>query len=353
MLIKNCKYQELLKKVSIKSNELKNKSILLSGATGLIGSLLIDLIMYNNINNDLNCKIIGLGRNEKKANQRFQSYIDSKFFVFYKCDVCDKVKLNEINDDVDFIIHAASNTHPVAYSTDPIGTINTNVIGLDNMLNLAEKKKIQKFVFVSSVEIYGQNLTKDVKMNEVFSGYIDCNTLRAGYPESKRLGESLCQAYYKQKNVPCVIVRLPRVFGPTMLLSDSKASSQFLINGLNNENIVLKSEGSQFYSYLHVADAVGGLLHVLINGNCPEAYNLASDELNITLKELANIIANYCNVKVIFDLPNETEKLGFSKATTAILDSSKAYNLGWKPVLNLKESIAITIELLRDISSYI
>ena len=177
--------------------------------------------------------------------------------------------------------------------------------------------------------IHGKaNKPKDV-FDEKYCGYIDSNTLRAGYSESKRVGEALCQAFIKEKNMDIIIPRLPRVFGPTMLLNDSKASSQFIKNGINKEDIILKSEGKQNFSYCYVEDIISALIFLVENAKNGEAYNIANDKCNVTLKKFAETIAKFVGTKVIFDLPSETEKAGFSTAVNAILDSKKINKLGW------------------------
>lgn len=176
-------------------NYLKNKTFLITGATGMIGKCLIDIIMNKNIKEDLNCTIIAVGRNKEKAKERLGMYFDNKNFMFVESDINKSINIDI--DNIDYILHAASATHPLQYSSDPIGTITANVIGLYNLLELAKEKNNKRFIFASSVEIYGENRKDIEKFDENYLGYIDCNTLRAGYPESKRVGEALCQAYIK------------------------------------------------------------------------------------------------------------------------------------------------------------
>lgn len=344
-------YQEDLQLISsftsIPWNRLHGSSILLSGATGMIGSLLVDSILYKNEKEGLDCQVIALGRNESKAKQRFGRGWDSPFFRFVECDV-NKAETMPADLRADYVLHLASNTHPVAYATDPIGTITANIIGTQNMLDLAVKCGSKRFLFASSNEIYGENRGDTELFDESYCGYIDCNTLRAGYPESKRCGEALCQAYKKQKGMDVVIARLTRSFGPSLQLTDTKALTQFLKNGLNKENIVLKSAGTQYYSYTYAADAVTGLLTVLLKGENGAAYNVADQSCDIQLKDLAKMIADIAGTEVIFDLPNETEAAGFSKATKARLDGSKLKELGWLVSYDLREGIRRVINVLKS-----
>lgn len=326
-------------------DKLKSKTIMISGASGMIGSFLIDIIMYRNITMGDNCSIIALGRNVEKAKKRFVKYWGDENFIFVSQDI--NVPLDDSKfGKVDFILHAASNTHPVAYATDPIGTVTTNIIGTYNLLEFSSMHETERFVFTSSVEIYGENRGDTEKFSEEYCGFIDCNTLRAGYPESKRAGEALCQAYIKQKGLDIVIPRLSRTYGPTMLSSDTKAISQFIKKGVEKEDVVLKSEGTQIYSYSYVADAVSGILVTMFNGKCGEAYNIAHTDSDIALKDLAKIIADIAETNVVFELPDETEKTGYSKATKAVLDNSKIKNIGWTAKYDIKSGIERTIKML-------
>ena len=336
--------QTIIKTLDIRS--LNGKSIMISGATGMIGTFLIDLIMYHNANENGNIRIIALGRNREKGKARFSEYFDSSLFSFIECDIT-----KPITTDIesDYIIHAASTTHPLAYSTEPIGTITSNVLGTINLLEYGIKHNLKRFVYVSSVEVYGENQGDTDRFDESYCGYINCNTLRAGYPESKRLCEALCQAYRKEKNVEIVIPRLARSFGPTMQMSDSKAIAQFIKKGLAKEDIVLKSKGNQLYTYTYTPDAVSGILACLLNGLDGEAYNIASEENEITLKNLAEMIATNCSVKVIYDIPDEIEKAGYSTATKATMTSDKIRTtMKWKTKFSINNGITRTLNVLKQ-----
>ena len=309
---------------------LKGKTVLIAGSTGMIGSFLVHVLMRKRYIR----KILAIGRNEKIAEKRFKEYFDSPQFSFIQQDI--NFPLLNI-PTADYVLHLASNTHPVAYASDPIGTIISNIIGSRNLLEYAYSSRAQRFLFASSVEIYGENKGDTEYFDESYCGYIDCNTMRAGYSEGKRAGEALCQAYLRQYNLDVVIARLARTYGPTMLLSDTKAVSQFIKKGIKKQNIVLKSEGNQLYSYNYVADSVSGLLTILLKGRKGEAYNIADKKSDITLRDLAKLIAAYAGTEVVFQLPDEVESAGYSKATKAIMDSKKIQNLGWHARWNIKE----------------
>ena len=322
--------------------QLAGKSVAISGATGMIGAFLVDVIMRKNIEEGLGCRVIALGRSAEKARTRLP-YFEDDHFLFEEGSV---ISPNyRPSQPADYVLHLASSTHPRQYATDPIGTIRANVDGLQNLLEYASDCGA-RLLFASSVEIYGQNRGDVERFDESYCGDIDCNTLRACYNESKRLGEAMCQAYRSQRGVDAVIARIARVYGPTLLPDDSKALSQFMHRSLAGEDVVLKSEGTQRFSYLHVADAVSGLLHVLLLGMDGEAYNLADEGSDIALRDLAALVAEFGGVKVVFDLPDAAEAAGYSKATLALMDGSKAHALGWHPIYDIQSGIASTMCLL-------
>lgn len=328
--------------------KLKNRSIMLSGATGMIGSFLVDVILEKNLFDGLNCTVYALGRNQEKAKARFSKFVDDPHFIFISYDVKKPLERSDLGI-VDYILHLASNTHPMQYSIDPIGTISTNIIGLQNLLEFAVEHHTTRFAFASSNEIYGENRGDVELFDENYCGYLNSNTMRAGYPESKRCGEALCQAYRAQKGLDVVIPRPTRSYGPTMLMSDTKAISQFIKKSIAGEDIVLKSEGTQFYSYTYVGDVVAGLFTILLKGKSGEAYNIAEEHSDIMLKDLASIIAEINGKKVVFEIPDAIEAAGYSTATKARLDGHKLQKLGWIPKYDIKNGIERTVLILKDV----
>lgn len=336
---------DLLVKSGLPWERLENTVLLISGATGLLGSYLIDVIMTLNMQG-LNCRIKALGRSERKAAERFSRWWGDRDLQFIQCDFMQPFSL-QLSEDVDYVLHLASNTHPLLYSGDPIGTIMINFLGLQNLLEFSLEHGCKRFVYGSSVEIYGENRGDTELFAEDYCGYLDSNTLRAGYPESKRCGEALCQAYIAQKSMDIVIPRFTRSYGPTIQMADSKALSQFMRNGVEENDIVLKSAGTQTYSYTYMADAVSGMMHILFNGECGEAYNISDESSNVSLRDLAGMIADYVGKQVIFEIPDEAESAGYSRATKALPDGAKLKKLGWKPFYTIKEAVPRTIDILK------
>ncbi len=352
MLIDNSLYKEDIKYVAnlkLPWDRLCDTEILLSGASGLIGSFLIDVIMYRNDAFDMNCRILAVGRNEERARQRFSYCYSDKCFQFIAHDV--QFPFDFLWEKrIKYVLHLASNTHPILYASDPIGTIMTNVVGTRNMLELAASQSAKRVLLASSNEIYGENRGDVEFFDESYCGYINSNTLRAGYPESKRCAEALCQAYIRSNDMDAVIARLTRTYGPTMLPSDAKAISQFLRKALAGEDIVLKSKGNQYYSYCYVADAVSGLLTILLLGEKGKAYNIADEKSDIRLTDLAGRVANYTRKGVVFEIPDEAEAAGYSTATKARLDGSALKQLGWNMHYDIKNGVKRTLDILSAIN---
>lgn len=333
-------YQEDLKYIidDGRVDFLAGKSLLITGATGLLGVHLIDALMLAG-----NVYIYAVGRSRAKAEERFGDYFGNPMFSFIEQDVTEPF---DKSLKADYILPFASNTHPMAYSRFPIETIMTNVKGAENALEYAVATGA-KIIYPSSVEIYG-NAYDDEDFSEADTGKLNLSTARSCYTESKRVCEAMCQSYLAEKGIDVKIARLCRVFGPTMLASDTKASSQFIKNAVTGENIVLKSKGEQLFSYIYASDAVAAILHIMQYGKTGEAYNISNPECNIKLKDFAAICAELGGTEVVFDLPEEVESRGYSVATRAILSNRKLKNCGYTSHYSFVNAIERILAILES-----
>lgn len=322
--------------------KLKNKSFLITGATGLIGVCLIDALMRFNERENANIKVYAVTRGKSKAQTRLGEYYGNPMFDVIEQDVCRPMP-NDI--EVDYIIPLASNTHPLAYSRYPVETIEINVKGAEHALNKAVECGAA-VLYPSTVEVYGNARNNDA-FTENCTGELNLSTARSCYSESKRTCEAMCLSYMVEKGIKAKIARLSRVFGPTMLETDTKASSQFIMNALRGEDIVLKSKGEQYFSYTYVADAVAAMLYVLLHGESGMSYNISNKKCDVHLRDFARLCAKAAGKEVIFDLPSETEQKGFSVASQAVLDSSRLKGIGFMPRYGIEEAIFRTINILR------
>lgn len=339
----NILYKNGIAKVLSKNNflELKNKCILITGANGLIGSALIDVINFLNEVDNYNIKIIGSVRNKNNILERFNDYKNLKIIEY---DINNKLVLKE---KIDYIINTASNADPKNFATNPVGTISSNVIGTKNLLDFCINNRVEKFLEISSGEIYGQGDENILSFDENYSGNIDSTNPRACYPIGKLAAENLCVCYTKQYNISTVIARLCHTYGPTQRSNDSRVSAAFIRNVLNGEDICMKSDGRQIRSYCYVLDAITGILRILISGVKGEAYNVANKNSIVSIREMAEAIAKNGNRKVIFELPSESEKSGYNQVTRSVLNGEKLEAIGWIPCYTFEEGIDETIKILK------
>ena len=315
--------------------KLNGKNILITGACGLIGSAIIDFLIENNVE----CNIYAMARNRNKAEKSFAKYLDNPLLHIVEGDVNAPIKGNIV---FHYIINAASNANPNAYALDPVGTMWTNINGTKNLLDYGREHSLERFLYVSSGEVYGNGDVDNWKESD--SGYVDCMTLRSCYPTSKRAAETLCVAYSHQYNIEAVVARPCHTFGPHFTDNDTRAYAQFVRNARNHEDIVLKSRGEQYRSWLYVRDCASAILTILLKGQSCEAYNIADENSCVTIRELAETIARIRGGKVVFDLPSEVEKQGFSVIRKAVFNTSKLEGLGWKPQYELHDALVETIK---------
>jgi Nucleoside-diphosphate-sugar epimerases len=343
-------FQEDLQHISsakLPWNRFKNKSILITGATGLIGSLIVDFLIYRNQEWHDNISVFAVGRNVKSAKRRFGNYFDRNDFNFIQQDISEPLRCNI---KFDFMIHAASNAHPNVYATDPVGTMKANFFGMYHLLEYARMYKNSRILYVSSGEVYGEGSGID-SFNENFSGYVNHTNPRACYPSSKRATETLCASYHSQYQSDVVIVRPCHTYGATATESDNRVTAQFVNNILNEQDIVMKSEGLQVRSYCYVPDCVSALFTVLLCGESGQAYNIANKNSVISISKMAEMIAEIGHKKVVFELPESIEKAGYSVVTRAVLDSTKLESLGWKEQFGMHEGLERTIGILKECKS--
>lgn len=319
----------------------KNKTICITGGTGLIMSYFTDVLLFSK----MHCKIILLVRNKKKAQTRFSFFKKDKRLVIKKTNLLKPIHLSFSN--IDIIIHGASHSDQRNYASDPIGTMHTNYIGINHLLRLAVKKNTKRFLFLSSSEIYG-DLSGEI--TEDAFGHVNPLSLRSCYNESKRAAETLCLCYSEKFHLHSVIARLSRVYGPTMNPADSKALSQFMMNAVYRQNIQIKSSGEQILSYTYVSDAVSALFVLLKFGKTENAYNIANNKKLYTLKEIAEIVAETRNVQTEFIQMTETEKKTYSEVKNAVLSANKLEKLGWSPTVSLESGIAGTINIIESLT---
>lgn len=339
---------ERISNSNISWHKLKDKSVLVTGATGFIGSFIIHSLMRKNETDNLNVKVIAFVRNIEKGRCAYGEYEKAGMLTFIEQDVTMPLPTDK---RADYIIHCASNAAPKEYSLYPVETMKTNFFGTVNLLDYAKAVKAESFLYVSTIEIYGT--THGVpEIDESTYGVIDAMKVRSCYPLSKKGCETLCLSYADEYNLNVKVGRLSYIFGPGMKKGDSKIVAVFPKCIADGENIVMKSKGEQLRSYTYVTDAITGLFTVLLDGESSQAYNIASKKCITTIAGIAHTLVDSYpekGLKVIFDLPTQAEAKGFSLIENAVLSSEKLEGLGWQSeidlVTGLKNVVAEQIEL--------
>ena len=314
---------------------LRGSNILITGATGLIGSCLVEALLLRP-NRDYN--VYALGRNEQRMASLFNKYAGSDNFHTLIGDVTKDLSY-EI--PFHFIIHAASGAAPSDFSHCPVEVMKANITGVANLIEYGMKHDMQRFLYISSGEVYGEG---DGRIfTEDYSGYVDCTSPRSCYPSSKRAAETLCASYAAEYGLDFVIARPCHTYGPNFTESDNRVYAQFIRNILNGEDIVMKSNGAQFRSWCYVVDCVSALLFILLKGDKGHAYNIADESSNITIKDLADMVANIGKRKVVVEIPSENEKAGYNIVKKSLFSTKKLEMLGWSVNGNMRQKLESTI----------
>lgn len=309
--------------------KLKGNTVLVTGATGLIGvSLVRALLVIGDI------KVIAFVRNEEKAKKIYKDFLESPLF-FYVSDV---VKEIEIDESIDYIFHCASVTTSKMMVEKPVETLMTSIEGTKNILEFARKQKCKSIVYISSMEVYGA-FEESKEVNEKDLGYIDNLKIRSNYPESKRVCENMCVAYHAEYNVPVKIARLAQTFGAGILPGENRVFAQFARSAVSDKDIILHTKGLSEGNYCYTRDCITGLFTILLKGVNAEAYNISNPATHMTIAEMAKMVCEkFTNGrKVIFDIP-ENNTFGYAADTKMKLSSDKLQLLGWKPEVGLEEA---------------
>ena len=319
--------------------KLSNSNILITGATGLIGSCLVEILM-SRPNKDYH--VYASGRNEERAKARFAEFAEDPAFHFFKYDV-----MKPLEGDIrfDYIIHAASNASPNFFATKPVEIIKSNIDGVSNLMDYGMEHGLKRLLFVSSGEVYGEG--DGCVFTEDYSGYVNPTSPRSCYPSSKRAAETLCVSYGAEYEVETVIARPSHTYGPNFTESDNRVYAQFIRNVLKGEDIVMKSTGAQFRSWCYVVDCASALLYILLKGENGQAYNIADASSNISIKELAEMIASIGGKKVVIDQPSNAEKAGYNLVTKSVFTTEKLEGLGWNINGCMTEKMKCTIKTLQ------
>lgn len=319
-------------------------TVLVSGASGFLPAYMVETLLYlNEVSMAGTIRIVCLVRDMAKAQERFASYRDRPDLVLIPQDVTASLQVNE---PVDYIIHAASQASPKFYGSDPVGTLKANVIGTFNLLELARSNRVKGFLFFSSGEVYGEVNDSQIPTREDDYGYLDPTKVRSCYAESKRMGETMAVSWHHQYGVPTRIVRPFHTYGPGMRLDDGRVFADFVADIVNNRDIVLNSDGSARRSFCYLADATAGFFTVLLNGENATAYNVGNDRGEISILDLAELLVGMFPEKKLRVIKNAgTAPTGYLRSALSrnCPDVSRIHKLGWQPHTSINEGFFRTI----------
>lgn len=317
---------------------LKDKTVLISGANGFIPSYLVHVLLYLGF-----VKVIALVRNQEKALSKFKEHLNNPKFQMIVQDVSNPI-LNDFH--VDYIIHAASQASPKYYGIDPVGTLKANTLGTYNLLEYGVKSKIKKFIYFSSGEVYGTIDENTPKISEEYNGSFNPTLVRSCYGESKRMGENMCVCYSHQYGIPVNMLRLSHTYGPGVLLDDGRVFGDFVSNIVNNQDIILNSDGSAKRSFLYITDMIRALFYILFFGEDKQAYNIASSK-ETSILELANLLVSLYPQKALqVKFSENVFRDGYIKSTStrANFDTTKLEKLGWSESVSIEDGFRKMIE---------
>lgn len=342
---KNRLYQELLKKSAsaVDTRALSGSSILITGSTGLIGSAIVDLLLWKNRQEGAGIRIYAASRSLERVFARFEGYSEKDGLIGVAYDAREPVCFAFHSD---FIIHAASNSTPDAYVNYPVDTMLSNVLGIHELLAYAIAQKTKKTVYVSSSEVYGVG-RHVMPIKEEEYGTTDILNVRSSYPIGKQAAETLCVGYAHQHGCDVSIVRPGHIYGPTATAADRRVSSLFAQLAALGQDIVMKSSGSQLRSYCHCLDCATAILTVLMKGETAQAYNISNSQSIITIRQMAEILAQCGHVSIQQAFPSEREKTAFNPMDNSSLNSEKLEALGWKGLYDAQEGLSTTVDILR------
>lgn len=325
-------------------DKIEDRVFLITGANGFLASNMVHVLMYlNKYYLDKKCMVLALCRNREKARIKFKEYLDSPYFKLCIQSVEKNVCLVE---DVDYVVHAASNAVTADFKKEPVSVLSANMIGTYNLLEFAKENALRGFLFFSSGAVYGE-IPKDyaeIKEEDAFS--LDFLQIKNCYAEGKRAGESLCRAYWEQYKVPIRIVRIGHTYGPGINLNDGRVFSDFVKNICNGKDLMIKGTGKDVRPFCYVTDAVVAFFLILLNGQNGEVYNMVNDCETMSIYELAKKLVMQAfpelNLKIVAPaLESDTN------AKKVMVCNAKLKELGWIPKIDVIEGFRRTVQSFR------
>ncbi len=324
--------------------DLRDKTVLVTGGGGFLAAYLVKSLLTVGRLNRLNIKVICVARSTRSVEARLSEYLGAPDLSVVHHDISQPLPSDFPH--ADFIIHSASQASPKYYGIDPVGTLLANSSGTMYLLEHAVKTQAEKFLFFSSGEVYGVAVDPSQQVGEKNYGYIDPMNVRSCYAESKRIGETMCAAWAQQHGLHTTVVRPFHTYGPGMALDDGRVFADFVADVVAKRDIVLKSDGLALRPFCYIADATIGFLSVLLSGGKAEAYNVGNPEAEISIRDLATVVAGLFPERGIctkFDIPVSSNAYLKSPVTRSCPSIEKIKALGWSPIIGVEDGFRRTI----------
>ena len=338
--------ESVIRKARQFSKLIDGSSILVTGATGMIGSFLVDVLMSWAKKENLNIDLWIISRSEATVKERFGQYLSDPGFNYVIHDL--QYPLPPDFRSFDYIVHGAGNADPARFSADPVGTMVTNWVGTVGLLEKIRSGENSRFLYISTGEVYGQAQATETAFTEDYSGPLDILSPRSCYPSIKRAMETMIASYISQYDINAAVVRPCHIYGASVTPSDSRVVAQFMRFAVEKQPLLLKSDGSQVRSYCYVSDCISGLLTVLFKGKSGEAYNISNIGSSISIRELAELVCGVSGSEFIMAKANADERKGYSKSSFAVLSPAKLEALGWHADVQIKAGLDRSIRILSE-----
>jgi len=343
--------ESIIKRLGQDIEKLSGRKVLITGASGLIGSYFVETIAYLNSERKLasTCKVLALQKSKIKKNDRLGYLLDRRDIAF----VSHNAALAYTPPfKIDFIIHSAGMSAPAFFLADPVGTIDVNVNGMRWILEYAKKKHVESILYMSSGEIYGNPPKEFIPTPEIYPGNVSAFDPRACYTASKRLAEALSYIYYQKYGIPVKIARPFIVYGPGLSTSDRRVMADFIRKGIKGEPIEMLSEGLDTRSYCYIADATVAFFKLLFSAKNGEAFNVASDLEEVSIRDLANLVHKICNIKKPVKIKKQDTNFIKGAPNRVLPDISKLRKtFRFRPQIGIEEGLRRTIEWNKSVGN--
>lgn len=325
--------------------ELEGKAVLITGATGLICSAIIDLLIRYNETHEGKITILAAGRSEAKMKERFSSYYNGAYFTLVPYDASSFTF--DIEQKTDYIIHGASNASPNKIVKEPVETMISNFTGMLALLDYSKEHGTEKVLYISSSEVYGKK-ENNLPFAENEYGSIDLLNPRNSYSISKCAAETLCVSYAEEYDVNVSIVRPGHIYGPTASRTDNRVSSSWAYDVAEGKDIIMKSDGLQTRSYVYCLDCASAIIKVLLRGENKKSYNISNPNSILNIREMAEILCEAANVELKMELPTDEERKSFNPMSNSSLESSSLQSLGWNGCFDAKTGFTNTVNVIKE-----